>query len=87
MNSTLNQDGFIDQTIELNIINSAEPKQRNRIEEIELVHRLDKRLLVFAMFGNLVKTLDNTNLGINLLTHIEQHDFCNLHIIFRECFY
>ncbi|KAG0174731.1 hypothetical protein DFQ28_008545 [Apophysomyces sp. BC1034] len=27
-----------------------------------LVRRLDKRLLLFAMFGNLVKTLDNTNL-------------------------
>lgn len=41
-------------------------KQFNRIDEIELVHRLDKRLLLFAMFGNLVKTLDNTNLGKNL---------------------
>lgn len=35
----------------------------NRQHEIELVHRLDKRLLLFAMFGNLVKVLDNTNLG------------------------
>lgn len=41
-------------------------KQFNRIDEIELVHRLDKRLLLFAMFGNLVKTLDNTNLGKKL---------------------
>lgn len=41
-------------------------KQFNRIDEIELAHRLDKRLLLFAMFGNLVKTLDNTNLGKNL---------------------
>lgn len=41
----------------------TELKQFNRIDEIELVHRLDKRLLLFAMFGNLVKTLDNTNLG------------------------
>lgn len=43
----------------------TELKQFNRIDEIELVHRLDKRLLVFAMFGNLVKTLDNSNLGKN----------------------
>lgn len=35
----------------------------NRQDEIELVHRLDKRLLLFTMFGNLVKVLDNTNLG------------------------
>lgn len=35
----------------------------NRMDEIELVHRLDKRLLLFVMFGNLVKALDNTNLG------------------------
>lgn len=34
-----------------------------RQDEIELVHRLDKRLLLFAMFGNLVKALDNSNLG------------------------
>lgn len=39
----------------------------DRIAEIELVHRLDKRLLLFAMFGNLVKTLDNSNLGNSLL--------------------
>jgi ACS family pantothenate transporter-like MFS transporter len=35
----------------------------NRNEERELVHKLDKRLLLFAMFGNLVKALDNSNLG------------------------
>jgi ACS family pantothenate transporter-like MFS transporter len=39
----------------------------NRMDEIELVHRLDKRLLLFAMFGNLVKALDNTNLGTFLI--------------------
>lgn len=36
-----------------------------RQDEMELVHRLDKRLLLFAMFGNLVKALDNSNLGTN----------------------
>ncbi len=40
-----------------------------RSDEIELVHRLDKRLLLFAMFGNLVKTLDNTNLGKVLFSY------------------
>lgn len=35
----------------------------NRNEERELVHKLDKRLLFFAMFGNLIKALDNSNLG------------------------
>lgn len=32
-------------------------------EEKALVRRLDKHLLAFAMFGNLVKALDNSNLG------------------------
>lgn len=32
-------------------------------DERELIHKLDKRLLLFAMFGNLIKTLDNSNLG------------------------
>lgn len=41
---------------------SMEEEKLDRIEESELVHRLDKRLLLFAMFGNLIKTLDNTNL-------------------------
>lgn len=34
-------------------------KQRERA----LVARLDKRLLLFAMFSNMVKTMDNVNLG------------------------
>lgn len=50
-------------SIELNAMTDNEQKPINRTDEIELVHRLDKRLLVFAMFGNLVKALDNTNLG------------------------
>lgn len=50
-------------SIELDAMTDNEQKPINRTEEIELVHRLDKRLLVFAMFGNLVKALDNTNLG------------------------
>lgn len=70
MNTVLEQDG-LHQTIELQSLTSDtnEPKQRNRIEEIELVHRLDKRLLVFAMFGNLVKSLDNANLGKPFFKH------------------
>lgn len=43
-----------------------------RSEEMELVHRLDKRLLVFAMFGNLVKTLDNSNLGSAFISGMEE---------------
>ncbi|KAL9554155.1 hypothetical protein MBANPS3_002955 [Mucor bainieri] len=50
----------------------TELKQFNRIDEIELVHRLDKRLLLFAMFGNLVKTLDNTNLGSAFISGMEE---------------
>ncbi|EPB83499.1 hypothetical protein HMPREF1544_09720 [Mucor circinelloides 1006PhL] len=50
----------------------AELKQFDRIDEIELVHRLDKRLLLFAMFGNLVKTLDNSNLGSAFISGMEE---------------
>ncbi|KAI9256857.1 major facilitator superfamily domain-containing protein [Helicostylum pulchrum] len=73
MNTVLEQDG-LHQTIELQSLTSDtnEPKQRNRIEEIELVHRLDKRLLVFAMFGNLVKSLDNANLGSAFISGMEE---------------
>lgn len=31
--------------------------------ERALVRRLDRRLLAFAMLGNVIKVLDNTNLG------------------------
>ncbi|RCH81348.1 hypothetical protein CU098_003644 [Rhizopus stolonifer] len=58
-------------SIELEI--AVESKQTyDRHAEIELVHRLDKRLLVFAMFGNLVKTLDNTNLGSAFISGMEE---------------
>ncbi|KAI9016388.1 major facilitator superfamily domain-containing protein [Phycomyces nitens] len=40
--------------------------------ERSLVRKLDKRLLVFAMFGNLVKTLDNTNLGSAFISGMEE---------------
>lgn len=43
-----------------------------RQDEIELVHRLDKRLLLFAMFGNLVKALDNSNLGSAFISGMEE---------------
>jgi len=54
----------------------AELKQFDRIDEIELVHRLDKRLLLFAMFGNLVKTLDNSNLG-NIAYPVHHSSCCS----------
>lgn len=58
----------------------------NRQDERELVHRLDKRLLLFAMFGNLVKSLDNSNLGklqiLNDCLAVHTH-----HVIYSECIY
>ncbi|KAG2211868.1 hypothetical protein INT47_004555 [Mucor saturninus] len=59
-------------SIELNAMTDNEPKTINRTDEIELVHRLDKRLLVFAMFGNLVKALDNTNLASAFISGMEE---------------
>ncbi|KAI7898066.1 major facilitator superfamily domain-containing protein [Cokeromyces recurvatus] len=44
----------------------------NRVEEIEFVFRMDKRLLLFAMFGNLVKSLDNANLGSAFISGMEE---------------
>ncbi|KAG1466877.1 hypothetical protein G6F46_000519 [Rhizopus delemar] len=44
----------------------------NRNEERELVHKLDKRLLLFAMFGNLVKALDNSNLASAYISGMEE---------------
>ncbi|ORZ02961.1 major facilitator superfamily domain-containing protein [Syncephalastrum racemosum] len=41
-------------------------------EEQQLVRRLDKRLLAFAMMGNLVKTLDNTNLSNAFISGMEE---------------
>lgn len=35
----------------------------NKHDEAALVSRLDKRLLCFAMLGNLVKTMDSTNIS------------------------
>jgi ACS family pantothenate transporter-like MFS transporter len=53
---------------------TQEPLTRyiDRIQEQELVHRLDKRLLLFAMFGNLVKALDNTNLSSAFISGMEE---------------
>ncbi|KAI8390065.1 major facilitator superfamily domain-containing protein [Blakeslea trispora] len=47
-------------------------QKMNRTAEVELVSRLDRRLLLFAMFGNLVKTLDNTNLGNAFISGMEE---------------
>ncbi|KAG0963095.1 hypothetical protein G6F31_008014 [Rhizopus arrhizus] len=44
----------------------------NRNEERELIHKLDKRLLLFAMFGNLVKALDNSNLASAYISGMEE---------------
>ncbi|KAI8391808.1 major facilitator superfamily domain-containing protein [Radiomyces spectabilis] len=41
-------------------------------EEKALVRRLDRRLLLFVMFGNLVKTLDNTNLANAFISGMEE---------------
>lgn len=41
----------------------------NKHDEAALVSRLDRRLLCFAMLGNLVKTMDNTNIS----TYDTQH--------------
>jgi ACS family pantothenate transporter-like MFS transporter len=42
------------------------PDEKQYLEqEKAYVRRLDKRLLAFAMFGNMVKALDNSNLGKN----------------------
>ncbi|KAI9469647.1 MAG: major facilitator superfamily domain-containing protein [Benjaminiella poitrasii] len=60
-----------DQSIELQPLDRCEVAI-DRVQEIELVHRLDKRLLLFAMFGNLVKTLDNTNLGSAFISGMEE---------------
>ena len=38
-------------------------------EEKQLVRKLDRRLLVFAMLGNLIKTMDNTNLCSVIKSH------------------
>ncbi|KAL0073944.1 major facilitator superfamily domain-containing protein [Phycomyces blakesleeanus] len=40
--------------------------------ERSLVKKLDKRLLLFAMFGNLVKTLDNSNLASAFISGMEE---------------
>jgi hypothetical protein len=59
----------VDERHSIELVSTNESYQHiNRMDEIELVHRLDKRLLLFAMFGNLVKTLDNTNLGTYQVT-------------------
>ncbi|KAI9265000.1 major facilitator superfamily domain-containing protein [Phascolomyces articulosus] len=41
-------------------------------EEKALVRRLDRRLLVFAMFGNLIKTMDNTNISNAYISGMEE---------------
>ncbi|KAI8099365.1 major facilitator superfamily domain-containing protein [Halteromyces radiatus] len=42
------------------------------VDEQAYVRRLDKRLLAFAMFGNMVKTLDNSNLGSAFISGMEE---------------
>lgn len=46
-----------------NVSDPPSPGSTDNDGERELVSRLDKRLLAFAMMGNLVKTLDNNNLS------------------------
>lgn len=42
---------------------NEEVSESTREAERALVRRLDRRLLAFAMLGNVIKVLDNTNLG------------------------
>ncbi|KAJ8651545.1 hypothetical protein O0I10_012895 [Lichtheimia ornata] len=44
----------------------------NKHDEAALVSRLDRRLLCFAMLGNLVKTMDNTNINSAFISGMEQ---------------
>ncbi|OBZ91660.1 Pantothenate transporter liz1 [Choanephora cucurbitarum] len=69
--SYLTHDDWNASAIELAPIEESK-QQINRHDEIELVHRLDKRLLLFAMFGNLVKTLDNSNLASAFISGMEE---------------
>ncbi|KAI8140101.1 major facilitator superfamily domain-containing protein [Fennellomyces sp. T-0311] len=41
-------------------------------DEKALVRRLDRRLLVFAMLGNLIKTMDNTNISNAYISGMEE---------------
>lgn len=42
---------------------NEELSDSSREAERALVRRLDRRLLAFAMVGNVIKVLDNSNLG------------------------
>lgn len=42
----------------------------SREAERALVRRLDRRLLAFAMVGNVIKVLDNSNLGEGRLNNM-----------------
>ncbi|CAO3581615.1 unnamed protein product [Absidia cylindrospora] len=44
----------------------------NQDDDGKLVARLDKRLLLFAMFSNMVKTMDNVNLGTAFVSGMEK---------------
>ena len=49
--------------LEMHAATTPTPFAINKHDEAALVSRLDKRLLCFAMLGNLVKTMDNTNIS------------------------
>lgn len=49
--------------LEMHAAAIATPIAINKHDEAALVSRLDKRLLCFAMLGNLVKTMDSTNIS------------------------
>ncbi|KAI9300387.1 major facilitator superfamily domain-containing protein [Cunninghamella echinulata] len=51
---------------------SAMDEKQYILNEKNYVKRLDKRLLAFAMFGNMVKTLDNSNLGSAFISGMEE---------------
>ncbi|KAI8063175.1 major facilitator superfamily domain-containing protein [Gongronella butleri] len=47
-------------------------EKQKSLEERAYVRRLDKRLLVFAMAGNIVKTMDSTNLSSAFISGMEE---------------
>ncbi|KAI9306681.1 major facilitator superfamily domain-containing protein [Cunninghamella echinulata] len=53
------------------ISSQQELNQYNEIDETNLVKSLDKRLLFFAMFSNLVKTMDNVNISTAFISGME----------------
>ena len=52
--------------------------------EKAFLYRLDRRLLGFAMLGNMVKALDNSNLGNGGTQNVSQRIMLELITIYRQ---